>query len=591
MAEHDLTGGSNNAGTPATAVREETIRVSTSTGPPPDSTLLQGSHKSSVPPNDGIKQGTASPEPGGKEEEIRLEDEHQARFLESSIEIEQTDACRPATKANVTPEAAESSSPIRQSHQQQHDPVEQGLSKQVLPRQDAAGVKAMHATVQPGALAFKESAAVSPLEALHRLGSAARQTNENDEDNGCRAENQYRTEKGGGSEAGRHAVEIGREPGEDKTEEGGREEATQRTQHRQVEKKRGQNDSIEAAMGEGAADDTKEDTAALAAEGTRQPDLGDHCVPSRTYDRSVACSTLAGTGPEVLPGSPPNEISMHTSIEQTSLRLCIQAEDGKGETQQLLATPLAALSVDSDAQLRDSPRIDRNATSLPAESVVLPTAASTAESVETTRIVVQLEARCERRPSYMPEAAMRPARSKARASIQLTLPPVLGEGHPVSAQGASDIDSAPSDEDPAEIEGGESGQPGEDESWQAYHAINPGRQHSTPNLVNIRRNRGPYRPVELIDASDSSHADAAGGNSSSSSSETESDADEGEEQKDKAEDPVSWQLSEEGKSRMAQLKKATVSVESPATKISRKYLKLFAPSNSVRFRKWHGSVG
>ncbi|CAN0318754.1 unnamed protein product [Ectocarpus sp. 13 AM-2016] len=33
---------------------------------------------------------------------------------------------------------------------------------------------------------------------------------------------------------------------------------------------------------------------------------------------------------------------------------------------------------------------------------------------------------------------------------------------------------------------------------------------------------------------------------------------------------------------MEKLTKVTVAVESPATKISRKYLKLFAPSNSVR---------
>ncbi|CAM9121074.1 unnamed protein product, partial [Scytosiphon promiscuus] len=247
-----------------------------------------------------------------------------------------------------------------------------------------------------------------------------------------------------------------------------------------------------------------------------------------------------------------------------------------GELQEALATPSALPVTDSRAQLRSSSRV-ASATSL-STNTAPQTAGKTAAKLETRETVVNVGGRYQRRPSYMPEHATGVARSKARASIQLTLPPVFAEEQVASTHDTSSGDSTESARETAVVEAAESSQPVEDESWQAYHAINPGRQHSTPNLVNIRRNRGPYRPVELLD---SSHAGAEGSTSSSSNSETERGTDERQEQEDKVEDPVSWQQSEEGKSRMAQLKKATVAAESPATKISRKYLKLFAPSNSA----------
>lgn len=101
------------------------------------------------------------------------------------------------------------------------------------------------------------------------------------------------------------------------------------------------------------------------------------------------------------------------------------------------------------------------------------------------------------------------------------------------------------------------------------------RQHSTPNLVALRRiNNRSLLSLELFeeDDSDSSTEDSEG----VSVSERKKHKDENEEEKD----IVPWEQSIEGRSRMVQVAKATVS--SNPTRTS-KYLKIFSPTNSVRF--------
>eukprot|EP00903_Cladosiphon_okamuranus_P022077 g20303.t2 len=174
---------------------------------------------------------------------------------------------------------------------------------------------------------------------------------------------------------------------------------------------------------------------------------------------------------------------------------------------------------------------------------------------------------------------MTPARTAARASIQLSLPPILAESGPetgstCAAFNDSAIKAAFA---AAEAEPEESVQwPAKDQSWAEFHELNAKRQHSTSNLVAFRRNLRQLS-VELFEESDSDDSSTSTRSSGAIDEEGESVG----ERTSKADNHVSWQQSEEGRSRMAQLTKATVAVESPATKMSRKYLKLFAPSNSA----------
>lgn len=182
-----------------------------------------------------------------------------------------------------------------------------------------------------------------------------------------------------------------------------------------------------------------------------------------------------------------------------------------------------------------------------------------------------------RRPSYMPGPAMRPARSAARASIQLSLPPLTVLGLEAESTCAASNDNAIRiAQAAAEAEPEEPGT-AEGQSWAEYHSLNAGRQHSTSNLVAVRRNLRQLS-VELFEEGDSDDSSSSS-RSSGASDEEDASVDE---PSNEVDNHVSWQLSEEGKSRMAQLTKATVAKESPAVKMSRKYLKLFAPSNSVR---------
>ncbi|CAM9629533.1 unnamed protein product, partial [Pylaiella littoralis] len=199
-------------------------------------------------------------------------------------------------------------------------------------------------------------------------------------------------------------------------------------------------------------------------------------------------------------------------------------------------------------------------------------------TVRQTGREIQAAAGYRRRSSYLPGQAVGRARSSRGASVQLALPFFSEEGWP-SACNPSSVDEANASQAGADVQAQASDHTEEDQQWEDYHALNPRRQHSTPNFVSVRSQFGGKRiSVELFESGDSDDSST----SSTSSSGEDRGAKKLEAEKAKlAEGPLSWQQSEEGKKRMAQLTKATVRVETPANKLSRKYLKLFAPSNSA----------
>ncbi len=245
-----------------------------------------------------------------------------------------------------------------------------------------------------------------------------------------------------------------------------------------------------------------------------------------------------------------------------------------GERQENTPAAVTGLTPsDSETRVTSTTEVLRGVAKPPSIVSTSLAATTVAAKLKSTEIGVLAAPGYQRRLSYMPGQAVRPARSP---SIQLALPPIVLEGEQAPAPDASSSGAVEN----AGAEGEGSQQPAVGQSWAEFYAQNQGRQHSTSNLVAMRRVRDRRSlSVELFEG-DSDETTS----SSSSEADASGQAEERKEDEVVVEDPVSYLVSQEGMSRMAQLTRATVAVETPANKISKKYLKLFAPSNSVRLR-------
>lgn len=327
------------------------------------------------------------------------------------------------------------------------------------------------------------------------------------------------------------------------------------------------------------ADEVKEKRAALGGTTTHRCATSENCRPQQTSQDTLAePPTPGGSVAQVSVESPQDEDVQHASAAALSQQQPCSEAKGEGEEHEPMQAPHSAMvPAGSNTERASSTRIADSDTEQVLSSTVPRTAATGEPSAA---IEIQAAPGYNRRPSYVPGQAMRPARSAARASIQLSLPPIIAGSGPAtgSKRAASNDRATKVAHTAAEAEPGESVEsPAKDQSWAEYHELNARRQHSTPNLVSFRRNFRQLS-IELFEEGDS---DDTSTSRRSSGAIDQEDANV-EERPNKFDDHVSWQHSEEGKSRIAQLTKATVAIESRATKMSRKYLKLFAPSNSVR---------
>ncbi|CAM9494503.1 unnamed protein product, partial [Ectocarpus fasciculatus] len=314
------------------------------------------------------------------------------------------------------------------------------------------------------------------------------------------------------------------------------------------------------------ADETKQEKATTLGDSAQRPAVDHKSSKSLTDEdflSELSMSTGMAAAAQVFADSPSNEGAERRECSGPRL---------DGENRHLKQTPTPALSsVDSNTQ------VSGNATTLPSETTRQAAGARAVAAFQPTGIGTQPALRYQRRASYMPGQAMRPGRSAARASVQLALPPIVTEGEPAPANESSNAEAVRTIHEAAEREEVEEpDQPMGGQTWKEYHEQHPGRQHSTADLVAFRCKRNRQLSVELFGEDDDTSS-----SSSQSASDGETDVDEREERKDKDQDTPLWPQSDEGRSMMAKLTKVTVAVESPATKISRKYLKLFAPSNSA----------
>lgn len=178
----------------------------------------------------------------------------------------------------------------------------------------------------------------------------------------------------------------------------------------------------------------------------------------------------------------------------------------------------------------------------------------------------------QRQPRAMPKWEERSSRPTVRASMQVTRsPPLTIEAlpparAPFNPQGTTNTVYTTMKR--ASVVAG----PREGE-WQDFaESQQAKRQHSTPDLVPRRRHSfNPRLSLELFEEPSSDN------DSPRAASDGATPEDGNEDQIPEKEVP--WELSAEGKSRIATLKKATV--KTSAKMMTRKYLKLFVPLNSV----------
>lgn len=388
---------------------------------------------------------------------------------------------------------------------------------------------------------------------------------ESEEDSYLHEHDQDKGSEGGGEESDKQGFEYGGEQEEQEEQA----EAKNRKWNSEGRQEAGQ---------EQENDDAEEDEKGGAAPGGQNT----HSVPSDNgslmrfaQDKLAESSTPAGRVVQEPAESPQTGSFQHASaLADSRQRYCSESKEGGENHASTQARRSTLMPVST--KITSNTRIVNNITEPP--SLMASNTAATGRSNGHTGI--HAAPGYVRRPSFMPGQAMRPARSAARASIQLSLPPVIagpGSESACALSNATAIKAAQEAAEAAEEEPEDTGQPAEGQTWAEYHALNAGRQHSTSNLVSTRRHLRKLS-VELFEEDDTDDTSSSGCLSSAGGEEDASDG----ERADKVDDPVSWQQSELGKSRMAQLTKATVAVESPAVKMSRKYLKLFAPSNSVR---------
>lgn len=462
---------------------------------------------------------------------------------DSSTEVERA-VVEAAVHTDVASPALEPPGAKDKTHPTHHHPIKPMLSK--LVRRDSGCCKKMPA-----------AAAAHLADQEHENGDGRyRDEYWHSEDRG-----------GGGEESENQGFEFG---GEQEQEHTGASETPEKKKHN----KEGRQEA-----GEGFAQETKKDEKGEAEkEGAASGGKTTNSVPSCdnrssqhiAQDTLAESSTRAGGVAQVWVEPPLVEKVQHASaVAVSQQRYC--PEEVKQE--RIQAPPSALVPAASSKELTSNTRMVGSITE--SQSGTVPRTAAMSEP--NGEIGIQAAPGYVRRPSYMPGQAMRPARSAARASIQLSLPPVIAEAGTESTCAASNANAIKTAHAAVEVEPEESDQP-ENQSWAEYYALNDRRQHSTPNLVSFRRN--PRRQsVELFEHDDSDDTSTSSRSSGAIGGEDAIV----QERPNEVDDHVSWQQTEEGKSRMAQLTKATVAVESPATKMSRKYLKLFAPSNSVRF--------
>lgn len=356
---------------------------------------------------------------------------------------------------------------------------------------------------------------------------------------------------------------------EERSEAAESSEATERPEKNMQRKEDGQEACEDVAQESKQADADEEEKCGVASAGTTTQSVpcDNRSSPHVAQQEALAdTSTPAGGEAQALEQPPHDE-----NLQQAHAAAPSQQQDSlepkeHGEEHDPAQAPHSPLMPAGwSTEMTSNTRVVTSSTAKPLPGTV-PNAAATDDP--NGENVVEVAAGYVRRPSYVAGQAMRPGRSAARASVQHSLPPVSESGPETDSTRAASNAAA-------EVEPEESGQLAGDQSWAEYHARNAKRQHSTPNLVSFRRN--PQRQlVELFEEDDSDD-----GSTSSHSS-----GDVGEKSvvssvEDRQTKLDSWQQSEEGISRMAQLTKATVAVESTAAKMSAKYLKLFAPSNSV----------
>ncbi|CAN0579120.1 unnamed protein product, partial [Ectocarpus sp. 12 AP-2014] len=224
------------------------------------------------------------------------------------------------------------------------------------------------------------------------------------------------------------------------------------------------------------ADEAKQETATTLGESAQWPAVDHKRSQSLTDDKffsELSVSTGMAAAAKVLADSPSNE--------GAELREC-SGPRLDGENDHLTQTPAPALPpVDSNTQLSG------DAKTLPLETTRQAGGTGAVAAFEPTGIGTQPALRHQRRASYMPGQAMRPGRSAARASVQLALPPIVTEEEPAPAKEISNADAVRTIHEAAQSEVEEPDQPMGGQTWKEYHALHPGRQHSTADLVAYRR--------------------------------------------------------------------------------------------------------
>lgn len=356
-----------------------------------------------------------------------------------------------------------------------------------------------------------------------------------------------------------------------------REESTERSETNMQRKE----EDPEAS--EGVAQETKQaDVDEGEKKGAASAGTTTHSVPcDNRSSQHIALnaltlpSTPAGGVAQALEQSPQDEHASAVALSQQ--QDCLEAKEDGEKHDHSQAPHSALIPAGSNTETTSDTRVVGSSIAEPLPGTEPDTAATDEPNGE---IGIENSPEYVRRPSYIAGQAMGPGRSVARASVQLSLPPMTESGPETDYARAASTDIAIKIIRAAsEVEPEEPGQLAGYQSWAEYHQQNSKRQHSTPNLVKFRKNA--RRPaVELFEESDS---DDTSTSRSSSGDVGEEDANvKRQRQISEAEEVVSWKQSEEGISRMVQLTKATVAVESTAVSMSKKYLKLFAPSNSVR---------
>ncbi|CAM9754502.1 unnamed protein product [Ectocarpus sp. 12 AP-2014] len=479
----------------------------------------------------------------------------------------------------------ESSAAQDQAHQpKQHHLVQQASSDPVMETRNMDGTNTAAASSAAAAAAAAAHLTVETqsLQRLSSLEPAAEEVEDGKEDDGYRYDYLGVGEGEGGEADLENRLLSSEGQGEPEREDDKGEESQQGTTERTrggrqenrseggehgwtTDPMRGEAQGGGVGASRDPADEAKQETATTLGESAQWPAVDHKRSQSLTDDKffsELSVSTGMAAAAKVLADSPSNE--------GAELREC-SGPRLDGENDHLTQTPAPALPpVDSNTQLSG------DAKTLPLETTRQAGGTGAVAAFEPTGIGTQPALRHQRRASYMPGQAMRPGRSAARASVQLALPPIVTEEEPAPAKEISNADAVRTIHEAAQSEVEEPDQPMGGQTWKEYHALHPGRQHSTADLVAYRRTHIRQLSVELFGEGDDTSS-----SSSTSTSDGEADVDEREERKDKDLDTPLWPQSDKGRSMMEKLTKVTVAVESPATKISRKYLKLFAPSNSA----------